>query len=102
MWTPDASDIITAEQKAAAEHKAKLTPLAPYQFRAMLKIAGVEQQVMEAIANLPDETTKALAEAKMDYALAYHRDEPLFAMLAPVVGLTDEQIDALWLQAVSL
>lgn len=77
-------------------------PLSPYQFRAMLKIADIEAIIVQAIADIADPAARAVAEAKLDYALSYQRADPLFAMLAPIVGLTDAQIDGLWLQAKDL
>ncbi len=77
-------------------------PLSPYQFRAMLKIAGIEATIIQAISDIADPAERAVAEAKLDYALSYQRGDPLFAMLAPAVGLTGAQIDALWLEAKDL
>jgi len=77
-------------------------PLNPYQFRAMIAIAGIEQAIDDAVAAIPDVMQKAVARAKLDYALAFHRDDPLISMLAPTVGLTDDQIDTMWRQAVQL
>lgn len=102
MWTPDPSIIVTAADKAAAERRAELSPLVPYQFRAMLKIAGVEEAVTAAVAAIPDPAQRAVAEAKVEYALSFQRDDPLFEMLGPAVGLTSARIDELWRQAVAL
>lgn len=79
-----------------------MQPLAPYQFRAMLKIAGKEGATLAAIAALEDGQAKAVAESKLEFALAFHRTDPLIAMLAPAVGLTDEQIDGMWADAQAL
>ncbi|MEI5680509.1 MULTISPECIES: hypothetical protein [unclassified Mesorhizobium] len=77
-------------------------PLSPYQFRAMLKIAGIEGTIIEAIDGIADPAARAVAQAKLDFALSYQRADPLFAVIAPIVGMTDAEIDALWLQAKDL
>lgn len=77
-------------------------PLLPWQFRAMLDIAGIAETISAAIAAIPDVAQKAVAKSKLEYALAFHRDDPLIAMLAPAVGLSDEQINAMWHQAEKL
>ncbi len=102
-WTPGVVRAFQQELRASLEEPARsLQPLAPYQFRAMLKIAGIEQAVAGAIAAIEDDAQRAVAEAKLEYALSFQREDPLFDVLAPAVGLTDEEIDALWLQALSL
>lgn len=74
-------------------------PLNRVQFKAMLKIAGVEQKVRQAVAGIADPVQQAVAEAKLEESDSYDRDNPLFALLAPAVGLTSAEIDALWVQA---
>lgn len=77
-------------------------PLEPWQFRAMLDVGGIASTVDAAIAAIPDATQRAVARARLDYSIKYHRNDPLIAMLAPVVGLTDAQVDALWATAAQL
>ena len=79
-----------------------MPPLSPWQFRAMLKMAGLEQSVVTAIAMIPDPAARAVAEAKLEYVLSFQRADPLFAMLGPAVGVTPEQIDTMWMQAAAL
>lgn len=74
-------------------------PISRLQFKAVLRIAGLYDAVAQAIASIPDPVQKAVAQAKFEDSDSYDRDDPLFAMLAPTIGVTDEQIDALWLQA---
>jgi hypothetical protein len=77
-------------------------PLDPWQFRAMLDIGGIAQTVNDAIAAISDPVQRTVAKARLDYSLSYNRNDPLVAMLAPIVGLTDAQIDALWSEAAQL
>lgn len=87
---------------AEAIEQTSLPPLEPWQFRAMLDIGGIAQAVDDAIAAIAETTERAVAKARFEYSLSFRRDDPLIAMLAPAVSLTDEQIDALWSQAVQL
>lgn len=77
-------------------------PLNRVQFKAVLRIAGVEQKVRQAVAGIADPVQQAVAEAKLDESDSYDRDDPLFALLAPAVGLTSAEIDALWVQALEI
>ena len=74
-------------------------PLTAIQFHAMLRIAGKRDSVYAAVNAIEDEMTKAIALEKLDRSQSFDRDDALFVKLAPVVGLTDEEIDALWVQA---
>lgn len=74
-------------------------PISRVQFKAVLRIAGLYDSVAQAIEAIPDPVQKAVARAKFEDSDSYDRDDPLFVMLAPAIGVTDEQIDALWLQA---
>lgn len=101
MWTPDPEQISTAEQRAAAERAAQLTPLNAAQFRLGLLNHGLLHQVDDAIAAL-DEPERAAAEIEWEYRTSFHRDNPLVVALSAHIGLTDEQIDDMWLEAKDL
>lgn len=74
-------------------------PLEPYLFFVMLKILGKEAAAEAAVNAIPDATHKAVARAKWKHATRFDRNDPLFSQLAPVVGLTNSQIDTAWMQA---
>ena len=74
-------------------------PLRPDQFFAMLDIAGLTNAVNTAIAAIPDATQRAIAKAKLNHTLIFERSNPLFNSLKGAVGMTDAQIDAMWMQA---
>lgn len=74
-------------------------PLTRVQFKAMLRIAGKYDAVLAAIDAIPDPMSKAVALTRFEETDVYHRSNPLFAMLAPAIGMSDEQINALWVQA---
>lgn len=108
LWTTQVIAAYQAEQAAlypppsppsTDPHDYKLKP---FQFFAMLKIAGVEQAVADAIAAIEDPAERAVAEARLYYSMEYDRGSPLIDQLAPAVGLTVEQIDQYWMQAKEL
>jgi hypothetical protein len=82
-------------------------PLQPFQFFAMLEIMGqgmdpardLNAEIGAAIDAIPDTATRAVARAKYEHIEAFHRDNPLFAQLAPTLGLSDAEIEAAWMQA---
>jgi hypothetical protein len=74
-------------------------PLRPDQFFAMLDIAGLTASVTAAVDAIADPKTRAIAKAKINHTSSFHRDNPLFETLKSGVGVTDAQIDAMWMQA---
>jgi len=80
---------------------AKLPDLAPYQFRAMLTLSGKEAGLNAYLNALPAQA-QVIAKAKLDFSLAFHRDNDLVMAAQQALGLTKEQLDALWLQAASI
>lgn len=73
--------------------------LSPTQFHTALRVNGLDAAVKTAISEMPDQVQKASAEVRLEYALSFHRDDPLVASLASAVGLTDAQVDAMWTAA---
>jgi hypothetical protein len=74
------------------------------QFEFMVEKLGLTPVIDGAIAAMP-ETTEAEANAKVMARVLFKsgqefdRLHPLFSSLAPVVGLTEQQLDAIWLNA---
>ena len=97
-YTPE--EEATADAAAASE-LAVLPTLLPYQFRAMLKLSGKEQQLM-AVLDALTEPTKTVALAKLEYSLTFRRDNDLVEQARRAMGLTPEALDALWLQAAGI
>ena len=73
-------------------------PLKRWQFAAMVDVLGVGQAIEDAIATMSDPLARAVALARYRESDVYRRDDPLFDQLAPLVGLTGEQIDSAWMQ----
>lgn len=82
---------------------ARLTPLTARQFRLGLIEAGRSpDQVAAAIEGLPSGPDKEKAKIEWEYATTFNRTHPLIATVGGALGLSDQQIDAMWLAAVSL
>lgn len=75
--------------------------LQPYQFRAMLKISGKESDLLAFMAALPD-PARSIAEAKLEYTLSFRRDNDLVESARQALGLSVEELDALWSQAAAI
>lgn len=67
----------------------------PYQARVALLGANLLAAVENAVANHPDPRVKLV----WDYALTWERASPFIEQLGGALGLTDEQIDALFIEA---
>jgi hypothetical protein len=76
--------------------------LQPYQFWAMISIANLQPSIDNALAKLSDPVQKAVATAKLNHTLSFHRNDPLVALLSADAGLTTAQVDAYWLQAAAI
>lgn len=116
MWTPDPSDIITPEQKAAEEATAArlvaFPNLEPDRFWFGLRVSGYEDNVRDWVARLNepeievggelvanpgyDPVAWASASAKLEFATFFERDHPLILAAQQAIGLTDAELDALW------
>lgn len=85
------------------EIREKMPPLTARQFRLGLVDSGYAPfQVTQAIAAMPAGPDKERAQIEWEYATTFNRMHPLIATVAAALGLSDEQVDAMWLAAASL
>ncbi len=104
------------EMESVPAHKAELwepyTPPPPAppgvpqavtmrQARLALLGAGILSSIDAAIDAMPSPQKEA-ARIEWEYSQEVHRDQPLVLALAPALGLTDAQIDALFIAASAL
>ena len=78
--------------------KSDLPDLAPYQFFSMLEISG-KKSSLDAFINALPPPSNIVARAKLDRSLVFRRDNDLVLAAQAALGLTDDQLDALWQQA---
>lgn len=76
----------------------KVDALTPPQFHAMVDILGLTDTMLQTILAMP-QPQRGVAYAKVYYSQSYRRDHPLFSTMAPMLGVTQEQLDAAWEQA---
>lgn len=72
------------------------------QARLALLKAGLLESVEQAINNEPDETLKKTLQIEWEYMLHLERDNALLAAVAQRLGLSDMQIDELFIEASKL
>lgn len=94
-----------AEREAAQPSPVELPnpTLTARQLRLGLVINGFGlDQVDTAIAAIEDQQQRAVAQIEWEYASQFERDHPLLQQVGAALGLTEEQIDVLWEQALGL
>ena len=72
------------------------------QARLALLGAGLLDDVDAAIASIPDETTRRAAQIEWEFSNEVQSNNGVVAALGPLLGLTDAQIDDLFLTAAQL
>lgn len=75
--------------------------ITPRQARLALLGAGMLATVEGAFAQLP-EPQKTAASIEWEYATSIERTSPLVSQFGPMLGLTEQQIDALFIQGAAL
>jgi hypothetical protein len=76
--------------------------LEPWQFHAMLDMDGLRPLIDASIAAMPTTLDRVATKARLEYTTTFHRTDPLFDLLGPAIGLTETDIDRMWLVAGSL
>jgi hypothetical protein len=92
----------TVEQAEADLNKLRAwnIPVTPRQFKlALLDIDVYPETVEEAIATIEDAKLRTAAQIEWREASVFRRDHPLLAQIAPLLGATDEMLDAIFLNA---
>lgn len=92
-WDAEAKTFVAFEPPPPPEPP--MAPLSARQFRLGLHANGLLSSVQGSIDAL-DEPDKTAAQIEWEYATQIERDHPLVQNLSAQLGLTDEQIDAMW------
>lgn len=72
------------------------------QGKAALIQAGLWQQVLDYVAAITDPTQKALADVALNDTTEWRRDSPFLATVAAGIGLSDQQLDDLFVAAAKI
>lgn len=75
-----------------------LPDLKSYQFYSMLELSGHKAALEEYINGLPHKQ-KIVARNKLEHIEVFRRNNALVLAAKTALGLTDTELDALWLQA---
>lgn len=71
------------------------------QARLLLHSRGLLTSVQEAIDSL-DEPPRIAAQIEWDYSSTMERDKPFVAMIAGYIGLTNDDLDEMFIEAATL
>lgn len=81
--------------------KDDLPDLLPFQFFSMLALSGKQPALDAFIAGIP-EPGHTIAVNKLNRSLSFQRKNSLVLAAQNALALTDQQLDALWLQAAAI
>jgi hypothetical protein len=100
----DLQDLASPEQEVTHETVPTDIALNRVQFKSMLAILNIKiDQINAAIDEaITDQTQNTIAKVKVTESELYHRNDALFSALAPAIGLTSDQIDTAWAQALQI
>ena len=74
----------------------------PRQAKIALLQAGLLDEIETVIASIPDETTRRIAQVEWEYAQEFRRDWQLLNQLAEQAGISQDQIDELFIAAAQI
>lgn len=84
-------------------HPVVYPPLTGRQLRLGLLEEGIfTQQILEKIDQLPDGIDKERTIIEWEYSDEYHRDHHLISSMGEMLGLSEEKINEMWLNASKL
>lgn len=86
------------------EHKRKFLPkvVSQRQIRTQLVLDGFDLNDVQLAINGLTEPNKSIAQIAWDYAITFERDSPLLMCLANNLGLTQNNVDTIFLNASKL
>lgn len=77
-------------------------PLKPYQFWGAVRALGYEQDLQDWVAAIADPVEKGIASAMLEYSLEFRRDHPLMETARQVLGMSEVELDTLWIWGLTL
>lgn len=97
-WSRTITVIDLMPEELAAAKKARVPQVVTRrQARRALALAGLLDLVQPAISAIPDPVQRALAQIDWDDATDFRRDDATLLMLAAALGLTEGQLDDLFI-----
>ena len=82
--------------------KQTLAPLSQCQFRMCLIENNMLDQITTAISNISDATIKLKVETAFNYAQYFSRTDALVEYMISLLNLTNDQVNTIWQEALTL
>ncbi len=102
-WVAAGNEITPIAPPDPEEVRAAMPTLTARQFRLGLIDGGIDLADVEtAIAAIPDPVERKKGQVEWEYATQFNRLHPLVVQLSSSLGLTPEQVDAMWGGAAAL
>lgn len=95
------ADSIHADDIRLYERSQALHMVPAWRFHAAIDARDLRARIGSAIDELSP-AQRATARARLEYSLTYDRFDPLIDALGAALGLSEDDIDDLWLEASSL
>ncbi len=105
MPIPDDFDPNRINEYRRIDDQLVITPpqtVTPRQAKIALLQAGLLDEIETVIASIPDETTRRIAQVEWEYAQEFRRDWQLLNQLAEQAGISQDQIDELFIAAAQI
>lgn len=77
-------------------------PLKPYQFWGAVRATGHEQPLKDWVTGIEDPVQQALASAMLEFSLEFRRDHPLMEAARVELGMSEQELNDLWLWGLTL
>jgi hypothetical protein len=74
----------------------------PRQMRLALVMSGISLETIESIIDGLPEPQRTITKVTWEYSVEFQRNNPLLNAMAPILGLTKEQVDNLFALASTL
>lgn len=84
------------------ESSVTVQAVTPRQMRIALVMSGISLDTIESVINSLPEPTKTVTRVTWEYSVEFQRNNPLLNTMAPILGLTKEQVDNIFTLASTL
>lgn len=96
-------NIFIDQTKVEAIKLSKLKPLSRRQFRMILVMNGYDlDAIKEQILAIEDIQTRQLNLIEWEDSATFERDNPSLIMMSEMMGMSDDQVNAMWEQALTI
>lgn len=101
-WKITAENEVILENECYAAYQASLRPLTRRQFKLTLLENGLLDQIENSISAIEDDQMRARIQIEYAESTEFQRTSGSVSYMCQLLGLTDEQVDQMWEQALTL